>query len=228
MEEGREATLEMTPLTQTSSLDDDGIDEEETLAEFLGGSSEESASAKVATMSIGDAGDKGAISATTAKNVDGKAGNAREGTSSDATNSFGDRALENSRSSIDGYDQGARCKHDHGEGAADHDNDETRFWQSSPATSGSSPSSRKGRGALGFDSEVRRGVSKGSGSGRESGGDFDTKTKRSGPDEGALESFHEEDQTTSAVWRECLVPIKLLREKRVRGILFVYGVYSVR
>ncbi|CAM9581917.1 unnamed protein product [Ectocarpus sp. 12 AP-2014] len=30
----------------------------------------------------------------------------------------------------------------------------------------------------------------------------------------------------SAVWRECLVPVRLLEEKRVRAILVVYGIYS--
>lgn len=33
--------------------------------------------------------------------------------------------------------------------------------------------------------------------------------------------------TTTAAWREFLVPIRLLQEKRVRAILFVYGIYSV-
>jgi len=36
------------------------------------------------------------------------------------------------------------------------------------------------------------------------------------------------ETTCAAVWREFLVPVKLLREKRIRAILFVYTFYSVR
>lgn len=33
---------------------------------------------------------------------------------------------------------------------------------------------------------------------------------------------------TSACWRECLVPMQLLRERRTRNVMFVYAVFSVR
>lgn len=32
----------------------------------------------------------------------------------------------------------------------------------------------------------------------------------------------------SACWQECLVPAKLLQEERIRAILFVYAIFSVR
>lgn len=63
-------------------------------------------------------------------------------------------------------------------------------------------------------------------------GDLQINTnERGGFDEdGHVSELHDgESQTTrSAVWREFLVPIKLLQDKRVRAILFVYGLYSVR
>lgn len=34
-------------------------------------------------------------------------------------------------------------------------------------------------------------------------------------------------RAATAAWREFVVPIRLLQEKRVRAILFVYGIYSV-
>ena len=48
--------------------------------------------------------------------------------------------------------------------------------------------------------------------------------------EGKVESIRGEAQTTrgAAILRELLVPVKLLRERRVRAILFVYCFYSVR
>lgn len=132
----------------------------------------------------------------------------RGGTTSDATNSFGT--------------SGAALLETGGKDAAGHDKNGTQFWKPSLAPSGSSPPCRERRGTLGFDGEARRGVSKASDGRRE----VETSTN---PDERVLESFDGEDQTTtSAVWRECLVPVKLLQEKRVRAILFVYGVYSVR
>lgn len=33
---------------------------------------------------------------------------------------------------------------------------------------------------------------------------------------------------TSAFWKECLVPVKLLQDKRTRAIVFVYSIFSVR
>lgn len=205
MEEGRGTLLEMTPLTQADSLDDDGNVDEENLAELLGGSLEESTSARAATKGGGDA----TIPSTTAKGLDIEARNAREGTTSDASNRFDD--------------SGVTLLETSGMGAARHDKNDTRFWPSSRAPSESSPPPRKGR-VLGLDSEARRGASKAGDSRRESGGGIETN-----PDGGVLESFDGEDQTTtSAVWRECLVPVKLLQEERVRAILFVYGVYSVR
>lgn len=220
MEEGRGTTLEMTPLTQASSFDDGGNDDDENLAELLWGSLEESTSARSATSGVGDGGDKGAISAAPK--------------SADCTSS-GAALLENSRTSIDGIEQGAPCSRNRGsedgedgEDAADHDSNDTRCWQSSGATSGSLPSSKKGRRARALDSEVRRGPSKDSDSRNESGGRLEANSNGVVHVEGVLESFEGEQQTTSAVWRELLVPVKLLQEKRVRAILFVYGVYSVR
>eukprot|EP00752_Nemacystus_decipiens_P011400 g10125.t2 len=194
MEEGLGKTLEMTPLTQANSLDDGGNDDEETLAELLDGNSGESTPARAATIGVGDIGE---------------VGTARDGTTSDGTNRF--------------VDSGAALLKIGEKDAAGHNND-SRFWQSSRAPSGSSPPSRNGRGALGFDREARRGARRESVSLSTNGGRLNMKTS---PDEGMLENFDGEDQTTrSAVWRECLVPIKLLQEKRVRAILFVYGVYS--
>eukprot|EP00903_Cladosiphon_okamuranus_P009002 g8611.t1 len=199
MEEGRGKMLEMTPLTQANSLDNDGNDDEENLAELLGGSMEESNPASATMLGGNDGGDKGIISAT----------NAWEGTTSNATKSLGD--------------SGASMLETSGKDDAGQGRNHSRF-QPSPAPSGSSLPSRTGRGALVLDSEAQRGTNKASDSRRESGGGSKTKTNLDG---GVLESFDGEDQTTrNAVWRECLVPITLLQDTRVRAILIVYGVYS--
>ena len=200
LEDGRGKTLEMTPLTQANSLDGGGGDDDDgALAELLEGRLEESAATAGAT-------------ATGVVGVRGGVGNAREATTGDAASRFGDSE--------------AALLETGGRDAAGHHKSYTRFWQASRAPGGSSPPSRRGRGAPGFDAEAHRGVSEAGDGNRESGGGLVTRTN---PDEGALERFDGEDQTTrSAIWRECLVPIKLLQEKRVRAILFVYGVYSVR
>lgn len=238
MEEGRGTTLEMTPLTQTNSLVDGGSDDddEEHLAGLLEGSFEESTSARPAAISVNDGGGKYAISATAAKSTDGKAGNALEGTSRDATSAFDDSGaplLENCRSSVDGDGHGTRSdrtrRDGDGKNAADHGNSGTRLGQSLRPTSGTSPSPKNERGASGFDGQARRGDSADSGSRRQGRIGLKVNTNRGHADELAVESFDGEEQTSrSAVWREFLVPVRLLQEKRVRGILFVYGVYSVR
>lgn len=63
MEEGRESSLEMTPLTQANSLDDgkqdgrhDGHDVEDDLAALLEGSLDESTLKKTATAALGGGG----------------------------------------------------------------------------------------------------------------------------------------------------------------------------
>lgn len=118
----------------------------------------------------------------------------------------------------------------------DDDDDDDQCLQPFRAASGRSPS-RGGGGTLGFagsdnedhnNSDVRRGVNREGGRGGFMG-DLENETNRRGFDEDGMAHVLESETTTSsAVWREFLVPIKLLQEKRVRAILFVYVLYSVR
>ncbi|CAN0223141.1 unnamed protein product [Pylaiella littoralis] len=176
---------------------------------------------------------------------------ARKSPTKGTTNSIGScsgaMVVKTSGPSIDGYGNGYRQaeRNNLTFGGPGNDDDATataaaaadRCLRSSRAASGKPPSTL-GRGLLdipGGDNEgnknndAARGVYRDGGRRGFSGG-FEKKTAEMGgfdEDGHPLERGGGASQTkTSAVWREFLVPIKLLQEKRVRAILFVYGLYS--
>lgn len=232
MEEGM--VLEMTPLTQATSFNDD---DDEQLSVLLEGGLDRPSSPRHTTNVVGDGDSKGiapiGAGGTGAASASG-GGFGLKSTSSRATSSERGGALLTNEPEMfiddhaHGHRQGERGNHTiGGHGNNNQNNDDGR------AASGRSPCSA-GRGTLGLlrsDNEhhENNGVRRGRGG---LTGDLEKETNRRedfDEDRHVVERRVEENPTTrSAVWREFLVPIKMLQEKRVRAILFVYVLYSVR
>ncbi|CAB1117720.1 unnamed protein product [Ectocarpus sp. CCAP 1310/34] len=236
MEEGRGGQLELTPLTQSNSLDDvdDDEDDDEHLAELLEERSEECSSAR-AMVSNAAGGDGGGHRAVVPDSKGRGASSAREKSTGGAINhpsndrvvALGDESETASKIDADRY----RVGNSFGDGGSNRNSSGDRFLQPprEAPSGGASLSSPVGRIAtLGF-----AGSTKGSPSGRRDyiGDDLGNRvTGFSTEDGGDASCAAGESQIAtrrSAVWRECLVPVRLLEVKRVRAILFVYGIYSV-
>ncbi|CAM9564568.1 unnamed protein product [Ectocarpus sp. 6 AP-2014] len=237
MEEGRGGQLELTPLTQSNSLDDvddDHDDDDEHLAELLGERSEECSSAR-ATVPNAAGGDGGGHRAVVPGSKGSGASSAWEKSIGGAINipsndrvTLGDESeTANKKIDVDRYGVG----NSFGDGGSNRNSSGDRFLQPprEAPSGGASLSSPVGRSeTLGF-----AGSTKGSPSGRRDhiGDEWGNRvTGFSTEDGGDTSCAAGESQTAttrrSAVWRECLVPVRLLEEKRVRAILFVYGIYS--
>lgn len=243
MEEGRGGKLELTPLTQSNSMDDvDDADADEHLAELLGERSEERSSARV-TVSNAAGGDGGGHRGVAPDSKGRGAGSAWEKSIDGAINNpsndrvtLGDESETASKSDVDRYGAGNSV----GDGGSNRNSSGDRFLQPPRETpsGGASLSSPVGRSeTLGFvgSPNGNRGYSNSSPSERRGhiGGDLGNRVTGLSTEDGGgvscTSAGGSQTATTrrSAVLRECLVPVRLLQEKRVRAILFVYGIYSV-
>lgn len=242
MEEGRGGQLELTPLTQSNSLDDvdDDDDADEHLAELLRERSEErsSAGATVSTAADGDgSGHRGIVPDSKGRRAssawDKSIGGGINNPSNDRV-TLGDESETASKIDDDRYGVG----NSFGDGGSNRNSSGDRFLQPSreAPSGGASLSSAAGRSeTLGFASSTNgnRGHGNSNPTGRRShiGDDLGNRVIGFSTDDGGDASCaageSQSASRVSAVWREVLVPVRLLEEKRVRAILFVYGIYSV-
>ncbi|CAB1117719.1 unnamed protein product [Ectocarpus sp. CCAP 1310/34] len=244
MEEGRGGQLEMAPLTQSNSLDDvdDDDDDDEHLAELLEERSEECSSAR-ATVSNAAGGDGGGHRAVVPDSKGRGASSAREKSTGGAINhpsndrvvALGDKS-ETARKKIDVDRYGVG--NSFGDGGSNRNSSGDRFLQPprEAPSGGASLSSPVGRSeilGLAGSTKGNKGYSQQHPSGRRGhiGDDLGNRvtgfSTEDGSDASCAAGESQIAMRTSAVWRECLVPVRLLEEKRVRAILVVYCIYSV-